>query len=109
MTSSSRSKLSSPASSHAAHLLERVSPEVPIRQYVLSPPSELVGLLAAREEVLAPARGAHEHNGGRAAWPQATGVLDAGIFSFCPTSMRSGLLMPLYLAMRIYASLLMEP
>jgi hypothetical protein len=33
--------------------MERVFPEVPIREYVLSPPSELVGLLAAREEVLA--------------------------------------------------------
>ena len=31
----------------------RVFPEVPIRQYVLSPPSELVGLLAAREDTLA--------------------------------------------------------
>ena len=37
----------------SAHLMERVFPEVPIRQYVLSPPSELVGLLAAREDVLA--------------------------------------------------------
>ena len=37
----------------SAHLTERVFPEVPIRQYVLSPPSELVGLLAAREDVLA--------------------------------------------------------
>ncbi|MFN9809086.1 MAG: transposase [Deltaproteobacteria bacterium] len=36
-----------------SHLMERVFPEVPIRQYVLSPPSELVGLLAAREDVLA--------------------------------------------------------
>jgi hypothetical protein len=36
-----------------SHLVERVFPEVPIRQYVLSPPSELVGLLAAREDVLA--------------------------------------------------------
>jgi hypothetical protein len=37
----------------SAHLTERVFPEVPIWQYVLSPPSELVGLLAAREDVLA--------------------------------------------------------
>jgi hypothetical protein len=36
-----------------SHLMERVFPEVRIRQYVLSPPSELVGLLAAREDVLA--------------------------------------------------------
>jgi hypothetical protein len=33
----------------SAHLMERVFPEVPIRQYVLSPPSELVGLLAYTE------------------------------------------------------------
>jgi hypothetical protein len=32
--------------------VERVLPEVPIRQYVLSPSSELVGLLAARREAL---------------------------------------------------------
>jgi hypothetical protein len=36
----------------AHHLVERVLPDVPIRQYVLSPPSELVGLLAARAEAL---------------------------------------------------------
>jgi hypothetical protein len=36
----------------AEHLVERVLPDVPIRQYVLSPPSELVGLLAARPEAL---------------------------------------------------------
>jgi hypothetical protein len=36
----------------AHHLVERVLPDVPIRQYVLSPPSELVGLLAARGEAL---------------------------------------------------------
>jgi hypothetical protein len=35
------------------HLMERVFPEVPIRHYVLSPPSELVGLLAARENTWA--------------------------------------------------------
>jgi hypothetical protein len=35
------------------HLMERASPEVPIQPYVLSPPSELVGTLAAREDVLA--------------------------------------------------------
>ncbi len=34
------------------HLVERVLPDVGIRQYVLSPPSEVVGLLAARGEVL---------------------------------------------------------
>jgi len=32
---------------------DHLFPEVPIRQYVLSPPSELVGLLAAREDMLA--------------------------------------------------------
>ena len=37
----------------ATHFVERVFPEVPIRQYVLSPPSELVGLLAARADTLA--------------------------------------------------------
>ena len=37
----------------ATHFVERVFPEVPIRQYVLSPPSELVGLLAARADALA--------------------------------------------------------
>ena len=36
----------------AHHLVERVLPDVPIRQYVLSPPSEMVGLLAARGEAL---------------------------------------------------------
>lgn len=36
----------------AHHLVERVLPDVPIRQYVLSPPSELVGVLAARGEAL---------------------------------------------------------
>ncbi len=36
----------------AHHLVERVLPDVPIRQYVLSPPSEMVGLLAAREEAV---------------------------------------------------------
>ncbi|MBM4386029.1 MAG: transposase [Deltaproteobacteria bacterium] len=34
------------------HLVERVLPSVAIRQYVLSPPSELVALLAARGETL---------------------------------------------------------
>ncbi len=34
------------------HLVERVLPDVGIRQYVLSPPSEVVGLLAARGKVL---------------------------------------------------------
>ena len=34
------------------HLMERVLPDVAVRQYVLSPPSELVALLAARGEVL---------------------------------------------------------
>ena len=34
------------------HLVERVLPDVPLRQYVLSPPAELVGLLGARSEVL---------------------------------------------------------
>jgi hypothetical protein len=33
-------------------LMQRVLPDVPIRQYVLSPPSELVGLLGARTEPL---------------------------------------------------------
>ncbi len=37
----------------ASHFVERVLPEVPIRPYVLSPPSELVGLLAARADALA--------------------------------------------------------
>ncbi len=36
----------------ALRLVERVLPDVPIRQYVLSPPSELVGLLGARTEPL---------------------------------------------------------
>lgn len=36
-----------------SHLVDHVLPEVPIRQYVLSPPFELVGLLACRTEVLA--------------------------------------------------------
>ncbi|MEQ8976438.1 MAG: transposase zinc-binding domain-containing protein, partial [Deltaproteobacteria bacterium] len=36
----------------AQRLVERVLPDVPIRQYVLSPPSELVGLLGARTEPL---------------------------------------------------------
>ncbi|MEQ8981697.1 MAG: transposase zinc-binding domain-containing protein, partial [Deltaproteobacteria bacterium] len=36
----------------AQPLVERVLPDVPIRQYVLSPPSELVGLLGARTEPL---------------------------------------------------------
>ena len=36
----------------AHHLVERVLPDVGLRQYVLSPPSEVVGLLAARGEVL---------------------------------------------------------
>ena len=36
----------------ATHLAERVLPAVPIRQWVLSPPSELCGLLAARGAVL---------------------------------------------------------
>ncbi len=36
----------------AHHLVERVLPDVGIRQYVLSPPSEVVGLLAGRGEVL---------------------------------------------------------
>jgi len=34
------------------HLLSRVLPKVAVRQYVLSPPAELVGLLAARSEAL---------------------------------------------------------
>lgn len=36
----------------ALRLVERVLPDVPIRQYVLSPPSELVALLGARTEPL---------------------------------------------------------
>jgi hypothetical protein len=36
----------------AHHLVKRVLPDVPIRQYVLSPPSEMVGLLAARGEAV---------------------------------------------------------
>ncbi len=36
----------------AHHLVERVLPAVAVRQYVLSPPSELVALLAARRETL---------------------------------------------------------
>lgn len=36
----------------AHQLVERVLPDVAIRQYVLSPPSELVGLLGARKEPL---------------------------------------------------------
>ncbi len=32
------------------HMVKRVLPDVPIRQYVLSPPSLLVGLLAARAD-----------------------------------------------------------
>ena len=36
----------------ADHLVKRVLPAVAVRQYVLSPPSELVGLLAARAEAL---------------------------------------------------------
>ena len=40
----------------SAHLTERVFPEVPIRQYVLSPPSELVGLLADGSGNSAPSR-----------------------------------------------------
>ena len=36
----------------ARHLVERVLPHVGVRQYVLSPPAELVGLLAARPEVM---------------------------------------------------------
>ena len=36
----------------ALHLVQRVLPAVPIRQYVLSPPSELVPLLAAHGEAL---------------------------------------------------------
>ena len=32
----------------ARHLVERVLPHVAVRQYVLSPPAELVGILAAR-------------------------------------------------------------
>lgn len=32
---------------------DHLFPEVPIRQSVFSPPSELVGLLAAREDMLA--------------------------------------------------------
>jgi Putative transposase/Transposase zinc-binding domain len=36
----------------AHHLVTRVLPAVPVRQYVLSPPSELVALLAARGEAL---------------------------------------------------------
>mgnify|MGYP006303302275 FL=1 len=38
----------------AHHLVERVLPDVPIRQYVLSPPSEMVGLLAARGQAVSP-------------------------------------------------------
>jgi hypothetical protein len=34
------------------HLLSRVLPKVAVRQYVLSPPAELVGLLAARKDAL---------------------------------------------------------
>jgi hypothetical protein len=34
------------------HLMERVLPEVAIRQFVVSPPAEIVALLAARREVL---------------------------------------------------------
>ena len=36
----------------AHHMVDRVLPDVPIRQYVLSPPSEMVGLLAARGEAV---------------------------------------------------------
>ncbi len=36
----------------ATHLVERVFPHVPVRQYVLSPPAELVGLLASRGDAL---------------------------------------------------------
>jgi len=36
-----------------AHLLEHVLPDVPLRQWIVSPPFELRGLLAARGEVLA--------------------------------------------------------
>ncbi len=36
----------------ADHLVKRVLPAVAVRQYVLSPPSELVGLLGARAEAL---------------------------------------------------------
>ena len=36
----------------AAHLVDRVLPDVPLRQWVLSPPFELLGLLAARGAVL---------------------------------------------------------
>jgi hypothetical protein len=36
----------------ARHLVERVLPHVAVRQYVLSPPAELVGLLAARPKVM---------------------------------------------------------
>ena len=36
----------------AAHLVDSVFPEVPVRQWILTPPSERTGLLAARGEVL---------------------------------------------------------
>jgi len=36
----------------AAHLMAHVFPDAPVRQWVLSPPSELVPLLAVRKEVL---------------------------------------------------------
>jgi hypothetical protein len=40
----------------ATQFVELVFPEVPIRQYVLSPPAELVGVLAARADALVLAR-----------------------------------------------------
>lgn len=40
----------------AQHVVERVLPDVPIRQYVLSPSSEMVGQFAVRGEALS-ARG----------------------------------------------------
>lgn len=45
------------------HLLELAFPQVPIRQSVISPPSERVGLLAAREDVRDRA-GVRPHAGG---------------------------------------------
>ena len=36
----------------AAHLMAHVFPDAPVRQWVLSPPSELVPLLAVRPKVL---------------------------------------------------------
>ena len=44
-----------------AHLMEHVLPDVDYRQWVCSPPFELVGLLAARSEVLSAMNRTHLH------------------------------------------------